>query len=303
VADCPHCGRPVALVRPKCLYCGKPLPAELLALAETSAAQAIQTLDERLTGAAEPVAAPGLDSPERLLIILDLRAGDPAKLSRALGLSAFEARQRVRRGGYQLHRIAPASEARDEAARITAAGLRAVTLLEQQARIDPSVVSGGRLEPGRLAGRSATGRFEWSAADLLFVVKGPIQRQFQAEDKNLRRLKSASPSEGYRFHLHRSSDPRPLELDPDAFDFDAERGKVASSMLRITAWLESFEKPPLVDDGFRFLPPALQASDEADATARALGRSTQRKGALVVLDNLRQFRFYSAWRGALERTG
>jgi hypothetical protein len=302
VADCPHCGRPVAMVRAKCFYCGKPLPQQLLAEAQASAVDAIQKL-EQLPGIPRAEAAQASALPDRLLIILDLRQGEPATVAQALLVSTFEARQRLRRGGYQLLRVAQADDARAEAARIAAAGLRALTLAEQQARVEPRLVSGGRLEPGRLVGRSPEGRFEWAAADLLLVVKGPIRREHQAGDKQLKRLKSAAPSEGYRFHLHRVGDARPLELDPDAFDFDAERGKVGSSLLRISAWLDGFEKPPRVDDGFRLLPPALQASQASDPTALALGRSSQRKATNVVLDNLLQFRFYSGWRGALERAG
>lgn len=287
------------MVRPKCFYCGKALPSELLSAVEASASQAIQQIEQQFPH--EPAASPPQESPERLLIILDLRQGEPKGLARARGVSAFEAGQQLRRGGFQLHRIAPAAEAREEAERLAALGVRAVTLREGSLAVEPLVVVGGALSAGRLAGRSAHGRLEWSQEDLLLVVKGPIQRQYQAEDTNLRRLKSASPSEGYRFHLQRRSDPRPLELDPDAFDFDAERGRVASSMLRLTSWIDAFEPRARVDDSFRLLPPALGASEAAGPTARALGRSSQQKGFGVVLDNLRQFRFYSAWRAALER--
>lgn len=299
MADCPHCGRPVAIVRPKCLYCGKALPSELLSAVEASALESIQKSEQKFPH--EPAASPAQESPERLLIILDLRQGEAKGLARALGVSAFEAGQQLRRGGFQLHRIAPEAEARKERARIAAQGVRVVLLRERTLAVEPLVVVGGALEARRLLGRTADGRLEWSLEDLLLVVKGPIQRQYQAEDTNVRRLRSASPSEGYRFHLHRLSDPRPLELDPEGFDFDAERGRVASSLLRLTTWMEAFEPRPRVDDSFRFLPPALGASETGGTTARALGRPPQRKGVGVVLDNLRQFRFYSAWRGALER--
>lgn len=286
-------------MRPKCFYCGKPLPSELLSAVEASALEAIQKIEQQLPH--EPAASPAHETPERLLIILDLSEGEPPGLARALGASAFEAGQRLKRGGFQLHRIALEAEAREEAERIAAQGVRVVLLRERTLAVEPLVVVGGALLTRRLLGRTADGRLEWSPEDLLLIVKGPIQRQYQAEDTSLRRLRSASPSEGYRFHLHRLSDPRQLELDPDGFDFDAERGRVASSMLRITTWIDSFETPPLVDDGFRFLPPALGASETGGTTARALGRPPQQKGIGVVLDNLRQFRFYSAWRGALER--
>jgi hypothetical protein len=284
------------------MYCGAALPKELLADVERSAQQAIKSLDERLPAADGAAPAPHEPS-DRVLLVLDLRQADPGALARALGLSTFEAGQRCKRGGLQLHRIAPRAEALADAERVAGLGVPTFTLDEAEAQTQPVLVGAGRLEAAGLVGRAAEGRFEWRREDLLLVVKGPIQRQHQAEGKNVKRLRTASPSDGYRFHLHRRSDRRPLELNPDAFDFEAERGKVASSLLRINAWLESFDPKPAVDDGFRFLPPALGAGEEDKDTARALGRAADHKGAAAVLDNVRQFRFYSGWRGALARRG
>ncbi len=287
------------MLRPRCAYCGKPLPAQLLAEAEKSAAEAVRGIGEQLPASEQ---APAAAAADRVLVILDLRRTEPRLLARALGLSAFEASQRAKRGGFQLHRVAARAEALADAARISKEGVATLTLAEAEAHAEPVVVRAGRLEADGLEGRAASGRFGWPRTDLLLVVKGPIQRQNQAEDKHLKRTRTASPSEGYRFHLHRRSDRRPLELDPDAFDFEAERGVLASSFLRISTWLDSFEPKPEVDDGFRFLSPALGASEAQSDVARTLGRVGERKQAAAVLDNVRQFRFYSGWRGAIART-
>jgi hypothetical protein len=288
------------MLRPRCVYCGKPLPAALLLEAEKTAAEAVHAEDEQrpASGAAQPASPPAAD---RVLVILDLRRCEPRALARALGLSAFEAGQRSKRGGFQLHRVAARAEALADAERIAREGVATLTLAEAEALAEPVVVRAGRLEPGGLQGRSGQGRFDWPRTDLLLVVKGPIRRQNQAEDKHLKRMRTASPNEGYRFHLHRRSDRRPLELDPEAFDFEAERGVLASSFLRMSTWLDSFEPRPDVDDGFRFLTPALGAAEAQSDVARSLGRAGERKDAAVVLDNVRQFRFYSGWRGALAR--
>jgi hypothetical protein len=58
-----------------------------------------------------------------------------------------------------------------------------------------------------------------------------------------------------------------------------------------------------VDDAFRRLPPALAPAPPAGGRLARAGE-TPREGAPKeggVLDNLAQFRFYSAWRGAAER--
>lgn len=284
------------MVRPACLYCGKPLPAELVAKAAKTASEAVRALDAPAAGADAAV-------PERTLLILDLRErlADARELARVLGVSAFEAEQRARRGGYQLLRLTAPAEASAQAALIAAAGVPVRSLSEADLKSPPLEVIGGRLEPGRLNGRAHDARFEWGCDDLLIVVRGPIQRQLTASVAGLKRIKTATPSEGYRLHLHRVSDPRPLEIDPDAFEFSGDAGAASSSMLRLQAWLEGFEPKPLVDDGFRLLPPALAPAVVNDATARALGRAPEDKKNNPLLDNLAQFRFYSAWRAAIER--
>jgi len=212
------------MVRPKCVYCGKPLPAQLLEAVASSAQKAIQELERQLPSEADAAAPPTASGSRRLLIVLDLRRADAAALQGALGVSAFEAGQRLRKGGLQLHRIAAESEARAEAERIGGHGLATVLLDEQPLLSEPLVASGGALEQQRLRARTPAGRLELTSDQLLLVVKGPIHREHQADSTNLKRIKSATPSPGYRFHLHRRSDARPLELDPGAFEFEVGAG-------------------------------------------------------------------------------
>lgn len=299
-ASCPRCGRPVALVRPHCLYCGGALPPELVAAAEAAAEAAQAPLGAAAVASVD--AAGGAAAGTRQLLILDLSGAEAGALERGLAVSAYEAGQRLKRGGYQLLRIlASAAEAQRELDRLAGHGLRAVALPEAETHGEPLLVTGGRLLPGRLDGRSENGRFEWAAEDLLLVVKGPIRRQLQAQGEGFKRLRVAAPDDGYRFHVHRRGDPRPLELDPDRFEFEAERAAAGSTLLRIASWLDATAPKPLVDDGFRLLPPALGEAETRDDTALALGRDPAARPAGLLLDNLRQFRAYSAWRGALER--
>jgi hypothetical protein len=70
-------------------------------------------------------------------------------------------------------------------------------------------------------------------------------------------------------------------------------------------WLREVAGAAPVDDGFRFLAPALgpavpPPAGTATGAAQALSssRSTPRP---ALFDNLGQFRFYSGWRAAVER--
>ena len=292
-ASCPSCGRPVALARPRCLYCGGALPA---AVVEEAARQA-----EAAAAAASPPAATG---PARSLLVVDYEGADATALAAALGLSPFEAAQRVRRGGWQLQRIVADEEAAREADRLGRSGARALVLPEPEVRAAARalVVSGGSWDNQGLALRTEGGPLRPAPGSVMLVVRGPIAREY-ATPASVRRVRIATLEPGYRFHLHRTDDPRPLELDPADFDFGLP-SLTESSLLLLSAWVDKLAAGAPVDDRFRREPPALApAAPETAGIAAALGRPAERRkeDEAQVLDNLEQFRFYSAWRAGVAR--
>jgi hypothetical protein len=296
MADCPSCGRPLAVARPRCLYCGA----------------AVRPATAPAPGPATPGELPPA-TVERILLILDLAGADVSRVASALQLTRFEADQRVRRGGRQLHRILDRDAALQEAARLTQAGLRVTALPEGETRgaARPVVAIGGRLATGALRLRTTDGDLAVLGTDLRLVVRGPIVRERQtlrAPETGLvrrvtRQWDDSRTEPGYCLHLHRASDVRPVELNPDAFEF-AEPA-LEAPLVQMTRWIEALAPAVEIDDGFRWLPPALGTSAGTTAgivgSAEALGEAArrQRKDKSVLLDNLAQFRFYSAWRGAL----
>jgi hypothetical protein len=292
-AACPSCGRPVALTRPACLYCGAALPAAVVqeAARQAQAAQAASP--------AEPAPA----GPPRCLLVVDLAGAEVQAVADALAVSAFEAAQRARRPGWQLHRIVPAGDAKGEAERMGRAGIRAAVLPEAEVRAAsrPLSVTGGALDGESLALRSEAGPLTARAQDLLLVVRGPITREYLPAAK-FRRVRTATLEPGHRFHLHRRDEPRPLELDAAAFDFGSTLAE--SSILLLSSWIERAAAGVPVDDGFRREAPALApAAPEGGGIAAALGGAAPRRKEEEpqVLDNLEQFRFYSAWRACALR--
>ena len=295
-ASCPSCGRPVALARPQCVYCGAALPA---AAVEDAARQAAEV-------AATPSLAVGAipEGPPRSLLVLDLEGADAQALAVGLALSSFEASQRVRRGGWQLHRIVPSSEAARESDRLAGAGLRVIALPEAEVRAAarPVPVAGGSWAGDGLVLRTAAGALQPRADGLLLVVRGPITREYLAPAR-ARRVRTATLDHGYRFHLHRHDDPRPLELDPAAFDFGMP-SLTESSLLLLSSWIEKAAAGVPVDDRFRREVAVLQPETPPTAgIAVALGGAGERRkeDEAQVLDNLEQFRFYSAWRACALR--
>ena len=284
------------MARPQCVYCGAAVPP---AAVEEAARQAAQV-------AAAPTLAGGAvpEGPARALVVLDLDGADTQALASGLGLSGFEAAQRVRRGGWQLHRIALTNEAAREAERLAKAGLRVVALPEAEVRVAarPLAVAGGFWSGDGLTFRTEAGPLQPRPDGLLLVVRGPITREYLAPAR-ARKVRTATLDQGHRFHLHRRDDPRPLELDPVAFDFGVP-SLTESSLLLLSSWIEKAAAGVPVDDRFRRETPALQpAAPETAGIAAALGGGGERRkeDEAQVLDNLEQFRFYSAWRACALR--
>lgn len=277
------------MARPRCLYCGKALTAEAVAAAVRSAQALVR-----------PEPAP---RPSRVLVLLDVSGAEPAELASQLGLSLYEARQRVARGGVQLHRALEPEAAAEAAGRLRGLRVHLVPEQELEPALDPVRLRGGSLEGGALELRSVEGPLRLAPEDVLGLVRGPIAREYAAQDAGRRKtLGTAGLEPGYRFQVHRSNGP-PVEFDPWAFEF-GRREPGRSSLLTLTGWLSSLAAGRPQDDGFRLEPPALSPSEElAEDARRALGWSERPRGAAPILDNLRQFRFYSGWRAALLRRG
>ena len=282
------------MARPACLYCGAALPAEAVAEAAASAA------------ALEAGPTPPDEGPPRMLVLVDSSSADPGTLAAARELSAYEAALRHRRGGYSLEGVLGQAEAEPEAARLRAAGLGVFLVPESRARAEPWLaIAGTRQDGGDLSLRGAGGSRQVSRPDLLLVVRGPIVREYQAPLAP-RKVQTARLADGYRFHLHLRSSPQVLELDPGDFDFGTRATAFSSSLLEMNDWLAALVEGVVVDDAFRYSTPALGPGTEPAgplAATRALSRSAKGndKSQAAVHDNLRQFRFYSGWRGEVER--
>lgn len=259
-----------------------------------------------MSGAVPDIAPPRTD---RTLIVLDLEGVDPARLARGLGLSLFEARQRVRRGGFDLWRVVSKNDAARELELIAVEGLSVIEIPEAEVRLAarPVVAAGGRSEPGRLILRHEGGRSRLEGSDVLLVVRGPIVREY-APSAEVKRARTATLEPGYRVHLHRRHELRPFELDPGSFDFGDAASR--SSILTLLDWVAALAPAAPADDLFRRHPPALAPTavgEIGSATAAAALSPAVRRGrrgsedARTLLDNVDQFRFYSAWRAAVER--
>jgi hypothetical protein len=295
MANCLSCRRPVAVARATCLYCGAALPPEHLTAALAAAAR------EQAPPAARGAAA------DRSLVVLDLADANPDTLARALGMPRYEAGLLAKRGGLHLHRVLDPAEAEAEAERLGARGVTAVLVPEAEARVRPLRATGGARGEGTLTFRTEEGAAILRPGDVLLVVRGPITREYQTSWER-RRVDTARLEEGYRVHVHRAREPRPVEID--AANFELGLAGTGSARLALDTWLANVAGDAPLDDAFRRLPPALGPAEPepkgALSAAGSLGLASRRRQGAgdegpLVLDNVEQFRFYSGWRAAVER--
>ena len=271
---------------PRCLYCSAPLPA---------------------TGEPPPAAAAAEPPPpalaRRLLVVLDLDGAEALRLARALPLGRFEAELLARRGGFFLQRLADVETARGLAQRLADDGVRVVLVPEAEARTPPLRALSGEWTPRGLALRTEAGPLVLAAGSLQLVVTGEVVREYQPRPGRREETRA-----GQRFivHLHRRGQTAAVEIDSAILGVGGSL--TDSARLSVETWIEALAQDAPRDDRFRLLPPALSPAEpdpaqSAVAVAAALGegKSPGAGEPRLLLDNLAQFRFYSGWRGAVER--
>ncbi len=241
------------------------------------------------------------------MVVLDLAGVRLETLARALDLSPYERGLLARRGGLHLHRVLETAEAEAEAGRLRSSGVTVFLVPEVEARAAPLRAVGGERTEGALALRTEEGLLTLRRGGVTLVVRGAIAREYQTSSKR-RRIDTARLEPGYRVHLHRRDEVRPVEIDASSFEFGF--AVTGSARLEIDAWVSEVAGEALVDDDFRRLPSALGPAAGGPTGAIAavsslrLASSGRRGGqdeAAVILDNVDQFRFYSGWRAAVER--
>jgi hypothetical protein len=281
--QCPACQRPIAMPGVRCLYCGAALPEALLA----TRAKDVPALTKRL------------------LVIIDATA-DAGALASALGRPLAEANTLKRRSKHLLHCILPEAEAEEERRRLANLGVSAVTLREAAVRAAsrPRCATGGVPAEGVFSVGADGETCRIAAGDVLLLVVGPIRREPQSVEthslRGLRRVPWSHVTDTECYHVHCRRLARPIEIDPETFVFARASARIESTWRRLRAELSLLAGAAEIDDDFRRETPALGLSARAPLSPFGEPQSAKGRGAPpTYLDNLPQFRYYSAWRGAL----
>jgi len=140
-------------------------------------------------------------------------------------------------------------------------------------------------------------------SEVALILSASIKRERTTDQAPTRATRGGARLEDLFFvHIHLKKGPRPLEIDPRRTGFEGTDLASAHMSTREVVRLLAVAAPH--DEAFRNIVPALSPAEDLSDDLAAMKK--ERKGAsrepkVVVLDNLAQFREYSAWRGTVER--
>ncbi|MEO6401891.1 MAG: hypothetical protein ABIP62_07740 [Vicinamibacteria bacterium] len=304
---CPSCGRPIAMARPTCVYCGAKLSVELLDEAASAARRVLQS--KSLAGLEKAAKGSSPDQVWRRYLILDTKDASVASLASACRASTWEARQWQAASRYRLLKVTRETDAPIESAlrehrlpffalsEEVVAAARSPLLLEA---VDPTAAPLKVTFRTEADGPSMTRDIRND--DIAILLSAPIRREKVKEATSRHAQPDIRLEDAWLMHLHLKNEPRPFELDPRRVAF--EGGGLTSAHMRSLELLRRLAVDVPHDEAFKNTVPALSPGTDPLidlARLKTPPKSGAKDAKLVVLDNVAQFREYSAWRGAVEK--
>jgi len=295
------------MARGTCVYCGAPLPEDVREAAASAAHRVLQSP----TLAGLESAAMGHDHErQKRYLVIETTAQPAEVLAEACGMSVWDARQWQAASRYRLLRVMLEPQVGEPLAALRAKGLQPFVVhgdVVAQARspipvesIDNSALPlhcTVREEPEGVVSRK-----ELSEPEIALIISAPIKRERQKEQRS-RPRQDTRLDEAWLVHVHLRHETRPWEIDPRRTAFEGPG--LASAHMRTLELVRRLSVAAPFDEAFKNIVPALSpGADPSNELAGLQGSRTKprdKEQKTIVLDNVTQFREYSAWRGALER--
>lgn len=297
------------MARATCVYCGGALSAQILEEANLAAERVLKSKSlAHLEAAAKGQSG---NQPPKRYLVADTSSTSPETLALAASVSPWEARQWQAASRYRLLRITSEAEGSALEARLEEKGVPIF-------RIDERVVAPARtpipIESVDLASsplQCALRRHEESAPtratllenEVALIISASIKRERVREQQASRRPRTDTRLEDILVvHIHLRAEPRPLEIDPRRTGF--EGADLASAHMGTLELVRRLSTAASHDTSFRNIVPALSPGEDGSGDLAGLKKPAKagaKEPKVVVLDNLAQFREYSAWRGAVEK--
>lgn len=305
--DCPACARPIAMARATCVYCGAALPQDGLEEAQRAARKVLQS--KNLAGLEAVTQGFGREQPPRRYVVIDTASAPVELIAEACSVSVWEARQWQAASRYRLLKVSaePADGPLESGLaqrgldplvvpEATVARSRNPVLLES---IDPLA------DPPQCTFRDdpegSPSRRGLREGDLTLIVSAPIKRERVKDTAPSRARAETRIEDAWLVHLHLRGEARPWEIDPLKTAY--EGAGLSSAYLRTLELVRRLSTLAPHDEAFRNIVPALSPGLDPRRDLEGLAPAAKKKDReqrVVVLDNVAQFREYSAWRGALQ---
>ena len=306
---CPACARPVAMARGNCLYCGAALSIEVLEEAARAAERILQSSSLRHLEAA--TGSFGTEPSSRRYLVIDTSAPSLETLAEACSISLWDARQWQAASRYRLVKVSTEPEDGPLESELKKKGLKMHVVPEHvvaQSR-NPILIEAIDLSRNpsectlRDAGEGPTSRRELKDGDVVLVVSAFIKREKVKDQTSLRNQIATRLEDFWLVHLHLKGENRPWEMDPRRTRYEGDG--LPSAHMRTLEIVRRLSATVPHDESFRNVVPAMSPCADPPSDLDDIRKGSLKSGRepkLVVLDNVAQFREYSAWRGAVEGT-
>jgi hypothetical protein len=297
------------MARANCMYCGAALSAEVQEAAAVAAKRVLQT--KNLASLEAVARTAGRETQPRRYVVIDTAANPVETIAEGCGVSVWEARQWQAASRYRLLRIS--SEPSDGALEtgLRAKALRVLAIPEETIVRARNPIPVESIDP-TLSPAPCTIREDPEAPpvktslvepDIALIVSATIRREKVKEQAS----RGGTPGEGrledgWLVHFHFRGGTRPWEIDPRKTTY--EGAGLASAYMRTLELVRRLSTRVPHDEAFKNTVPALSPSTDSLIDLKSFGPSApgrkNKEPKVVILDNVAQFREYSAWRGAVE---
>lgn len=304
---CPSCSRPVAVARGTCVYCGTALSDEVREAAASAAQRVLQTT----TLAGLESAAMGRDSERQKRYLVIETTAQPAEiLAEACGMSVWDARQWQAASRYRLLKVVLEAQVSEPVSALRAKGLHPFVVHGDVVARARSPIPVESLDVTALPLQctlredpdGAVLRKALPEPEIALIISAPIKRERQKEQRS-RVRQDTRMEEAWLVHVHLRNESRPWEIDPRRTAYEGPG--LASAHMRTLELVRRLSHVAPFDEAFKNIVPALSPGSDPSTELAGLQsggvKPRDKEQKTVVLDNVAQFREYSAWRGALER--
>lgn len=297
------------MARATCVYCGAALSAQILEEANLAAERVLKSKSlAHLEAAAKGHSG---NQPPKRYLVADTSCTSAQILAQAASVSPWEARQWQAASRYRLLRITSEAEGSSLEARLEEMGVPCFSIPERivaPARSPIPIESVDRASSPlqcslRHSEESAPAQAALLEDEVALVISASIKRERVREQQASRRTRAETRLEDILVvHIHLKAETRPLEIDPRRTGF--EGGGLASAHMGTLELVRRLSTTAAHDTSFRNAVPALSPAEDTSSDFAGLKKPIKpgaKEPKVVVLDNLAQFREYSAWRGAVEK--